>query len=71
MMNIVVNGTQYSLSCDLSIPEKVINNNNPALKITLIIRNIDTNKELKWDDFKNTYLAEKVSDIIRNRINGG
>jgi len=73
LQEIKINGIKYRFFCETSFPEKCSRDDNPALKITLIIDKIEDDKERKkinWEDFKNSYLAEKISDYVKNTING-
>ena len=69
MDQVTINGNKYTIRCSFAIEEKVKGREFPGIKIELIIKD-ENEMKLTWKDFKNTYLAEKICDYIRNTING-
>lgn len=67
---LTVNNKKYYFRCDWCLSEKAKNSMFPSMKLSFAVWN-DTDKcWLKWVDFKGTYLAEKMTDYVKNSING-
>ena len=66
-----INGKEYKIKCISSISEKVRNEENVlGLKLTICVYDIQENRYLKWEQLRNSYIAEKISDFARNSFNG-
>ena len=65
---VTINGKKVQFQCKYAYAEKMINVDDPALKLSFRIW--IEGVEIKWKDFKGTYLAEKISNYIKNTING-
>lgn len=72
MDTVKINEIEYRFRCVFATSSKYPNSSKPAIHCELEIqRKIDNNWELlQWNDFKNSYLSEKISDYIKNTING-
>jgi hypothetical protein len=66
---LTINGKKYELGCNIAIDKKFVHSNNPAVHLELWLLRED-GTYVSWEEFKGTYLAEKVADYIRNTING-
>lgn len=67
---LTVNGVEYELICNYSFDEKMQNNNDPAIKLSLHIKRLSDNYIIPWGEFKGSYLSEKVAQYIKNTVNG-
>ena len=68
--NLTINSNHYYFRCVWCFDKKCPNEDNPSMQLVFNIWN-DTKKE--WVDikeFKGSYLAEKLTDYIKNTING-
>lgn len=68
MEKVKINGIKYEFRCDFAFPEKRDNDNSPAIKIVLIV--LKNGELMEWKDFKDSYEGSKISEYIRNTING-
>jgi len=69
MEKVKINDKEFTFSCISSFDEKVRGGKLPGIKLELNI--IDENGvRLIHDTFKNSYVAEKICDFIKNTING-
>lgn len=68
MQEVTINDQVFKFRCDYSFPEKVVNEDCPGIKLSLMI--FKDGEQIKWEDFKNSYPAEKISQFIKNTING-
>lgn len=65
-----INGNKYYFRCVWSFDKKAPNENKPSMQLIFNVFN-DTKKEwVLWEDFKGSYLAEKLTDYVKNTLNG-
>jgi hypothetical protein len=68
--SVTINSKKYYFRCVWSFDKKAQNDNNPSMQLIFNIWN-DTDKVwIDWNTFKGSYLAEKLTDYIKNTING-
>lgn len=68
--SLTINNKKYFFRCVWSFNEKAQNEDKPAMKLIFNVFN-DTDKEwVNWKDFKGSYLAEKLTDYVKNSLNG-
>ncbi len=67
--HISINGKNYWFRCTWSNEKKAPNNTSPSMQLLFVIYK-EGEGWLNWDDFKGSYLAEKLTDYIKNSING-
>ena len=68
MEKVKINNIKFEFRCNSCYEEKAKNQDCPALKIELMI--LKNGKQLTWEEFKGSYSAEKISNFIKNTING-
>ena len=64
-----ISGTKVWFRCVWSFNKKTPNESKPSMQLVFNIYK-DGVGWLNWDDFKDSYLAEKLTDYIKNSING-
>ena len=64
-----INNTKYWFKCNFALPKKMKNRTSPAMELEFQIYK-DGEGWMDWNDFKDTYIAEKMTDYIMNTING-
>lgn len=68
--NLTINSKKYYFRCTFCFDKKAPNDNKPSMQLVFNIWN-DTDKIwLDWNKFRDSYLAEKLTDYIKNTING-
>lgn len=68
---VTINDVEYSIYARYSYPEKAIKTEDVlGIKVQIVVEEVKTGRTLKWEEMKNTYLAEKISDYVENTING-
>jgi hypothetical protein len=67
---LTINGEKYELRCNYSFEEKINNENAPAIKLGLYILRLRDKHVISWQEFRESYLSEKIADFIKNTING-
>ena len=66
---LVINDVKFWFRCTLCLDKKYPSRGDPAMAMTFKIYKEGTGW-IKWEDFKGTYFAEKLTDYIQNTING-
>ena len=66
---LIINRKKYFFSCSYCVPRKANNDCMPALTVVLEIQD-EYGNYLEWEAFRGTYISEKISDYIKNTING-
>lgn len=65
-----INGIDYYFRCSWCCGKKAPNKDNPSIQLVFTIWN-DTDKcFIDWNEFRGSYLAEKLNDYVKNTING-
>ena len=68
--HLTISGNKLYFRCVWSFDKKAPNEDKPSIQLVFNIWN-DTKKEwLNWEEFKGSYVAEKLTDYIQNTING-
>lgn len=68
--SLTINSKKYYFRCVWCFDKKCPQDNKPSMQLVFNIFN-DTDKIwIDWNDFRNSYLAEKLTDYIKNTING-
>lgn len=62
-------GLMYYFRCTWCTPKKAVNSVSPAFELQLQVYK-EGEGWMVWNDFKKTYIAEKISDYVKNTING-
>lgn len=65
-----INSKKYYFRCVWCFDKKAANDNEPSMQLVFNIWN-DTDKVwIDWNEFKGSYLAEKLTNYVRNTLNG-
>ena len=65
-----INSKDYYFRCSWCWDKKAPNKTNPSMQLVFTIWN-DTDKcFIDWDEFRCSYLAEKLTDYVKNTLNG-
>ena len=67
---LTINKEKFKLVCNYSFEEKMNNSDDPAVKLSLYILRLNDNHRITWEEFKRSYLSEKVAQYIKNIVNG-
>ena len=68
--SLTINSKKYYFRCVWCFHKKCPQDNKPSMQLVFNIFN-DTDKIwIDWNDFRSSYLAEKLTDYIKNTING-
>ncbi len=66
-----VNDIEYKFFADLVYCEKMSREEDLlGIKVGLMVIRVHDNKLFSWKEIKGTYLAEKITDFVKNTING-
>lgn len=68
--SLTINSNTYYFRCVWSFDKKASNDNKPSMQLVFNIFNDTEKKWVEWENFKGSYVAEKMTDYIRNTING-
>lgn len=64
-----INDKDYYFRCSRCWDKKAPNETNPSMQLVFTIWN-DTDKcFIDWDEFRGSYLAEKLTDYVKNILN--
>lgn len=66
---LTINGSKHWFSCMWSMSKKAPNEKRPSMQLVFNVYK-ENHGWISWDDFKGTYLAEKLTDYVKNSING-
>ncbi len=66
---LTINSVKYWFRCVLCLGKKTPNSSNPSMQLTFAVYREGLGW-LSWDDFRGSYLEEKLTDYIQNSING-
>ena len=58
---LVINGKKYYFRCVWSFNKKAPNEDKPAIQLVINIFDDDSQKWINWEDFKGSYLSEKLT----------
>lgn len=68
--SLTIDSQKLYFRCTWCWDKKAPNDNKPSMQLVFNIWN-DTKKEwLDWNEFKGSYIAEKLTDYVKNTING-
>lgn len=68
--SLAINSKKYYFRCVWCFDKKAQNDNKPSMQLVFNIWN-DTDKVwIDWNEFKGSYLAEKLTDYVKNTLNG-
>ena len=68
--SLTINSKKYYFRCVWCNDKKAPNDDKPSMQLVFNIFN-DTDKVwLDWKEFKGSYLAEKLTDYVKNTLNG-
>lgn len=68
--NLEINGNVYYFRCVWSFDKKAPNDSKPSMQLVFNIWNETKQEWIDWNEFKGSYLAEKLTDYIKNTLNG-
>lgn len=68
--HLCINRVDYYFRCQFAFDKKEANCKKPSVQLRLYIWDDTNKKEILWEDYKGSYLAEKLNDYIRNSLNG-
>ena len=69
--DVTINNKKYYCVCNWTEAEKIKNDEIAfGVKISIMVKDISLGRWLYWKEIKDTYLAEKLLDFIKNTING-
>jgi len=68
---LTINNIDYDIRVDYAYPEKVATMDYYlGLKIAVKVMRVSDKRVFTWKEIKGTYIAEKISDYVKNTING-
>jgi hypothetical protein len=72
MKNVLkINDIEYEVCAVYSYPEKAIRQDNAlGIKLQISVMEVATGRVLKWQEMKDSYLAEKICNFAENCFNG-
>ena len=66
---IKMNGISYWFKCVFAQDRKFPNDTSPSIQLSFLIYKEGVGW-IDWEEFKGSYLAEKLTDYVKNSING-
>jgi hypothetical protein len=68
---VTISKVKYKIYCDLAYQQKVVNDDEGlGIKLKINVVRLKDGKTLKWEELKNTYIGEKITDFVKNSVNG-